>query len=204
MKRLYLSLLMYSIILVLGISSCTTLISKIYGVNQIDSINEEKINQFYNEFDFDGIQTSQVKIDSAVFQNLREHEDSTIKKDLGQPIQLHYFKDSDLVSFHANCYAKRSLRNLNWNYEQRFESFLPISAVEDLECYPDLQRLNRMIADLDTSSEEDIVIAIFWTRMLEDISKDAINIVLRNIREFEKEEKIRLILINTDSFFSKI
>ncbi|WMN11666.1 hypothetical protein QYS49_39205 [Marivirga salinae] len=204
MIKSFASLLIYSFILIFSLSSCTALMSKMYGVNQIDGVNEEEIHQFYAAIDFKGIQTDKVIIDSSAFQSLREHENDSIKKDLSQPVQIHYFNNSDLASFHANCYAKGSLKNLDWNYQNRFESFFPISAVEDLNTYPSLQRLNKMITDVDISSENEIVITVFWTRMLEDISRDAVNTVLANISEFNKEDEVRLILINTDSFFSKI
>ena len=29
----------------------------------------------------------------------REHENDSVKKDLSQPLQIHYFKNSDLASF---------------------------------------------------------------------------------------------------------
>ncbi len=175
-----------------------------YGVREINGVNEIEIDEFYSSVDFKRILTDKVIIDSSAFQSLREHENDSVKKDLSQPIQIHYFENEELVSFHANCYAKGSMRNLDWNYQERFESFTPRSAVEDLTAYPDLQRLNKTIADIDISSEKEIVIAIFWTRMLEDISKDAINTVLANISEFNRESNVQLVLINTDSFFSKI
>ena len=56
--------------------------------------------------------------------------------------------------------------------------------MEDLTPYPNLHRLSKAIPDIDLSKEGEIVIAIFWTRMLEDISKSAINTVLGNISEF--------------------
>jgi len=70
--------------------------------------------------------------------------------------------------------------------------------VEDLTPYPNLHRLSKAIPDIDLSKEGEIVIAIFWTRMLEDISKSAINTVLGNISEFNEEDDVRLVLINTD------
>jgi len=198
MIRLYLSILIYSVSLIFGMSSCTTLMSKMYGINQIEGVNEKKINEFYSTIDFHGIQTDKVIIDSLEFQMFREHENDSVKKDLSQPLQIHYFENSDLASFHANCYAKGRLKNLDWNYQKRFETYIPRSAVEDLTPYPNLHRLSKAIPDIDLSKEGEIVIAIFWTRMLEDISKSAINTVLGNISEFNEEDDVRLVLINTD------
>lgn len=204
MIKSFASNLIYSFILIFSLSSCSALMSKMYGVNQIHGVNEEEIHQFYTEIDFSGIQTNKIIIDSLQFKTLREHENEAIKKDLSQPVQIHYYKNSNITSFHANCYSKGGLKNLNWDYQDRFESFIPHSAVKDLTPYPKLYRLNKAISDVDLSKEGEIVIAIFWTRMLEDISMDAIETVCANIRAFEKEDKVRLILINTDSFFSQI
>jgi len=204
MIRLYVSIVIYSAALIFGMSSCASLMGKMYGINQLEGVNKEKIHEFYSTIDFHDIETDKVIIDSLIFQTLREHDNDSIKKDLSQPIQIHYFQNEKLVSFHANCYAKGSLKNLDWNYQDRFESFIPRSVVKDFTPYPNLHRLNKATPNINLSKEGRIVIAIFWTRMLEDISKDAINTVLRNIREFNEKEDVRLVLINTDSFFSKI
>lgn len=204
MTKSLFSVVVYSLLLLFSMSSCTSLMSKMYGINQIEGVNEVKIQQFYSSIDFKDIQTEKIIIDSLAFQSFREHENDSIKKDLSQPIQIHYFENLELASFHANCYAKGSMKNLDWNYQQRFDSFIPRSAVKDLTEYPHFTKLNELIEEVDLSSEKEIVIVIFWTRMLEDISKDAINTVLKNIGQFSNEDEVQLVIINTDSFFSKI
>lgn len=55
MIKSFASNLIYSFILIFSLSSCSALISKMYGVNQIHGVNEEEIHQFYTEIDFSGI-----------------------------------------------------------------------------------------------------------------------------------------------------
>lgn len=204
MKLTFRSCFCYALLPLLILTSCSKLLNGIYGIKQIDIVEVAKINQFYASLDFEGIETEKIIVDSVTFQSFRKHQDEGIQKDLSQPIQIHYFKNGNLESFHANCYAKGSLKNLDWNYQDRFESFIPMSAVENLANHPDLTAVNKIFKNYDISINNKVIIVIFWTRMLEEISKDAIELVLENIRQFDQEEEVKLLLINTDSFFSKI
>lgn len=58
-----------------------------------------------------------------------------------QPVQILYLKKDSLLSYHINCTAKGGLANLNWNTDQRFETFPPATAVP---ITPQMQNLSKI------------------------------------------------------------
>ena len=115
-----------------------------------------------------------------------------------QPIQIHYFKKDSLLSYHINCTAKGGLSNLNWNTDQRFETFPPATAVLITLQMQNLSKI-RDIYGIDDDSE--YLIVVFWTNMLPKISKSAIETVKTNLRENGAVNKAGIVLVNTDKFY---
>ena len=115
-----------------------------------------------------------------------------------QPIQILYFKKDSLLSYHINCTAKGGLSNLNWNTDQRFETFPPATAVLITLQMQNLSKI-RDIYGIDDDSE--YLIVVFWTNMLPKISKSAIETVKTNLRENGAVNKAGIVLVNTDKFY---
>ena len=85
-----------------------------------------------------------------------------------------------LRSYHINCTAKGGLSNLNWNTDQRFETFPPVSAVP---ITPQMQNLSKIRDIYGINDDSEYLIVVFWTNMLPKISKSAIETVKTNLRE---------------------
>lgn len=115
-----------------------------------------------------------------------------------QPVQILYFKKDLLRSYHINCTAKGGLSNLNWNTDQRFETFPPATAVLITSQMQNLSKI-RDIYGIDDDSE--YLIVVFWTNMLPKISKSAIETVKTNLRENGAVNKAGIVLVNTDKFY---
>ena len=188
-----------TILSLIGLHSCRPILYKIYGVDPIENFDEDKYDKVVNIFnsEYDNI-SSYISEDKSFkeYSNL----DSTIKNDLGQPIQILYFDGDTLKSFHANCYAKGSITgNLNWNYADRFESFIPKSAT-------DIENKNIKLSDIKqiysiTNKTDGITVVFFWTNFLGKASIRAFNTITDNIKTYSTYQDVNIIAINTDYSF---
>ena len=115
-----------------------------------------------------------------------------------QPIQILYFKKDSLLSYHINCTAKGGFSNLNWNTDQRFETFPPATAVL---ITPQMRNLSKIIDIYGIDDDSEYLIVVFWTNMLPKISKAAIETVKTNLRENGAVNKAGIVLVNTDKFY---
>ena len=115
-----------------------------------------------------------------------------------QPVQILYLKKDSLLSYHINCTAKGGLSNLNWNTDQRFETFPPATAVP---ITPQMQNLSKIRDIYGINDDSEYLIVVFWTNMLPKISKSAIETVKTNLRENGAVNKAAIVLINTDMFY---
>lgn len=188
---IFLSLILYG---------CSFVLSKLYGVKNLKSFDKDKCEKFINSIDFKNIPHYTHYIDSISFRCYYSIN-KKYSKDLYQPIQILYFRNDSLVSFHANCYAKGSFTHLNWNYDNKFKYFIPKSAVNTDSIGIQLSKVNSCfnLTIKDTSNK--IYIYILWTRVLEKVSYSAIQVVINNIIETHSEDKAVIYLINNDQFF---
>lgn len=118
-----------------------------------------------------------------------------------QPVQILYFKKDLLRSYHINCTAKGGLSNLNWNTDQRFETFPPVSGVP---ITPQMQNLSKIRDIYGINDDSEYLIVVFWTNMLPKISKSAIETVKANLRKNDALNKATIVLVNTDKFYEKL
>ncbi|MBI4648351.1 MAG: hypothetical protein HY738_17645 [Bacteroidia bacterium] len=185
------------------IPSCSVLLSKMYGVNQLDSFSEKDYKNFVSKIKIDGYnKIISNEVDFKKIINLGHTEKQ--KNDFGQPIQILYFEDNYLKSFHANCYAKGGITSIDWNTDMRFSSFLPNSAVNIDTLGIELMDYSNIYPEIHIKPNKRYTILIFWTLMLEKLSVSAINTVIENVNNFEKWEEIDIYIINTDKYFSQI
>ena len=145
-----------------------------------------KINPIVSEYEqFDAYRT-------CIQDSLWQHQTAV------QPVQILYFKKDSLLSYHINCTAKGGFSNLNWNTDQRFETFPPVSAVP---ITPQMQNLSKIRDIYGIHDDSEYLIVVFWTNMLPKISKSAIETVKTNLRENGAVNKAGLVLVNTDKFY---
>ncbi len=145
-----------------------------------------KINPIVSDYEqFDAYRT-------CIQDSLWQHQTAV------QPVQILYFKKDSLLSYHINCTAKGGLSNLNWNTDQRFETFPPVSAVT---ITLQMQNLSKIRDIYGIHDDSEYLIVVFWTNMLPKISKSAIETVKTNLRENEVVNKTSIVLINTDKFY---
>lgn len=185
-------------LLVFALHGCSLLLKNNYGYNEPSRFNEMEYTKFLTTIDTSN--SIQIRSDTSQFkQFVSLAKDSIQKKDLSQPIQLLYFDGANLVSYHANCYAKGTLSGIDWNYENRFVSFPPKSAIDSMSFDFKLHHLSALYKELH--HEKKYTVIVIWSWMLEGVSRDAISIVQNNIKENDVENEVQLILINIDAFW---
>ncbi len=193
-------------LLILGSVSCSVIFSTLYGVKKINGFDEKKYEKFISGIKDTSIDMYDVVIDSAQFMQIVTSDTSAfVRKNFSQPIQILYFDSAGkLISFQANCYAKGSLSNLDWNTNDRFNEFPPVSAVPANNLKTNINRYKTILNKIGYKKNKDYVIIIFWTRMFEKISREAILTVFDNIKKFNENDKAAVILVNTDYFFGSL
>ena len=182
-------------------SACANLLAKMYGIQELAGFDQAAYSAFVagikENDDFYSIvsDTAQYKRVIALGKTPKA------ANVLGQPIQILYFQGNELKSFHANCYARGGLSNLNWNTANRFATFVPHTAVATDSLAVTLSDYSNIYPDIALHQKEYTVL-IFWTLMLGKISKSAIEVVTDNIKQAGKEKQTTVILINTDKYFA--
>lgn len=174
------------------------MLSNLYGVREINVFDESEVEKFYQKIEHS---TTNLIIDSKDFYELSKIETNELRtNNLSQPIQTLYFEDNQLSYFHANCYAKGKLNgSLDWNTNNRFETFIPQSAINpanfDIEWWHYTEKTPKL------NSDKKYKVLILWTLMLEKQTNEAINTVVQNLNKFNQQDSTDLFLINIDKAF---
>lgn len=186
------------LIVTLTIFSCNKMLSDLYGVREINVFDESEVEAFHQKIEHP---TINLILDSIDFYELSKIETNELRtNDLTQPIQILYFEENKLSSFHANCYAKAKLNGfLDWNTNNRFDTFIPQSAINPANFEIEWNHYSKKIPKLN--SDKKYKVLILWTLMLEKQSNEAINTVTQNLNKFNKQDSINLYLINIDKAF---
>jgi len=208
--KLYITSFYICLFVILGLfCSCNAVFSKLYGVKKIEKFDAvqylKTLDKLVSKYDSTlCISHIGTEIEFKEYYSLDEDD----KKNLYQPIQILYFYDDTLKSFHANCYAKGTLSGkLNWNYNKQFSTYYPTSAVVPLmeRNTVKLSSLQAIYKIENTEKYKDrTTIVFFWTNMLKKQSIIAFDTVVKNIMQNvkNKEEYPLIILINNDHAFT--
>ncbi|MBO4402636.1 MAG: hypothetical protein J5792_02985, partial [Bacteroidales bacterium] len=147
-----------------------------YGYRPLKSFEQKKCDRFAKSIDRHTVSICPIIGDSVQFAVYRNLSSDSLWRDwrLVQPMQILYFANDSLVSFHRNCTARGKLFSLDWNFDNRFGEFPPKTAVpleDNGLSYRKLQQIYQLPESLNTEYQ----IVIFWTNMFRRISKDAVN-----------------------------
>jgi hypothetical protein len=192
--RLVISLIGFSCLF-----GCSLILKNNYGYNDPAKFNEIEYKKFISSIDT--TQFTLLRSSIGQFkQVINLGKDSLRKKDLNQPIQLLFFEGSSLVSYHANCYAKGTLSGVDWNYEQRFNFFPPKSAIDSSLFELNLSHFSKIYEEI--IPQKRFTVLVFWSWMLEGVSRDALLTLQKNIKDNKVESEVEIYLINLDEFWS--
>jgi hypothetical protein len=200
------SFLVHSLILLLlFLSSCSTIVTSLYGLKSNKHRSVESIEKYSKKYkipnqDLYVIDSSYISfihdIDSSDWQLAKKHF---------QPLQALYFDHSGtLISFHNNCFAG-GFPNLKWNRDGIFEKFVPKSqiAVDSLLNFEkQLQYLKTIKGDkLNPSnySSANYNVVVYWGVNWGRQSKRLIKYIKANCN-LAKNESINILFANDDEF----
>ena len=165
-----------------ALSSCSVIAPAVFGLREIDGYNAEQCAKFYKKLPKDFAFTPLVCDNEQFFAVSNLGADSMQMKDLYQPLKIMYFHGDTLVSFHINCKCPPTLTfNLNWNYWHQFDVFPPTTTVP-LDGYT-LKRSDLQAIFPDIKGESEYTVLVFWTNMLNKISRSEIKTVHKNLKK---------------------
>jgi len=185
------------------IPGCSAILSKAYGVKTLNKFDPQAYRHFLSNLKPGEISVKTLLSDSLSYKETIDLGDSIItKKDLYQPIHFIYFQNGNPVSFQANCYAKGTPTKLNWNYQNRFSVFPPLSAIPlENENKLFLKKFKEIYPALAKGKSKKYTVLVFWTLMIPKISHDAITTIFKNIEETHHVKETSVYLINTDNYY---
>lgn len=192
-------------VLILSLSSCTPLLTKIYGVKKVKSLDEEKIIKYCNKYNIP--EQSCYWVDTNYLNHIFTKDTITSAlsiKNHYQPIQvLYYGRDGYLKSYSVNCYAP-GFPNLKWNKYGNFDAFPPagLSPIDSLlQLNDQLSFLHKLsVSDSIDVDSNDFTVIVFWNRFMGRHSKSLIKTVQQNLL-LVKDQKVSVIYVNNDNAF---
>lgn len=181
----------------LALSSCSTIMPMLFGLQEINGYNAEQCAKFYKKLPKD-FEFTPLACNEKQFMQVSElGADSMQMKNLYQPLKIMYFHGESLVSFHINCYCPpTALFNLNWNYRNQFDESPPATTVP-LDGYT-VTRSQLMNIFPEIKREKEYTVLVFWTNMLAKISRSEIKTVYKNLKKFGHLNDAEVYLINDD------
>ena len=191
---------------ILGLTSCTSIYTGLYGMKKTKMVDEKTIISYSKKYN---IPTGDsYELDTTYFSylfSLDITKNTHQTKNHYQPLQaLYYDKSGHLKSFHVNCYAG-GFPNLKWNRNEIMTTFppkqqAPIDSIVSLETQ--LKYLKALSQNSKLSIDSyDYIVIVYWNRFMGRQSKRLIHFVQENSK-LEKEIKVKIIYANTDNIFA--
>lgn len=200
MKKRYIVLLTLLILIITTIVFSEAIVLKLVGLQEIEVFSQKDYDQSVKKI-------KEIYPDSAQFIVSTEEQfiaySSLVETDkqyaLTKPIQILYFKQDNLISFHSSCNVPLDYWTwkLNWNEENRFEQCPPKSSMPVLDI--DVQQIKQLY-HFTLEDDYQNTIIVFWSHLLEKQVYEAVRTVVKNITLY-KEETPKLIFINVDQAF---
>lgn len=205
MKKQISIFIIITLLCVFGLLSCSTILTGIYGIKKIKSVNKNTIVRYAKKYNVSS--TNSYELDTSYFLFLTSLDTIKYKlkiKNHYQPLQALYYDNTGyLKSFQVNCYAG-GFPNLKWDINGIMSAFppkqqAPIDSIIPLETQ--LKYLNPISPSFKLSVDSyDYIVIVYWNRFMGRQSKRLIHIVQENCK-LEKEKKVKIIYANTDNIF---
>lgn len=206
--KIKLKLFVFIIITItIGLTSCSSIISGIYGIKKIKTVDKYSIHKYAQKFNIPIADC--YELDSSYSSFLSSLDTTRYKdqiKNHFQPLQvLYYNKMGQLQSFHINCYAS-GFPNLQWSLNAQFNNFPPKLQAPLDDILPLDTHLKYIINDstkndLKTDSL-DFLVMVYWNKFMGRQSKRLIQFVQEN-KKTAVNKKVKIIYINNDNLFAR-
>ena len=164
-----------------------------YGIKH-RTHDEKAINNFLSDYSFDESIILKGESDTFYRKILNSCPDSSLLKNLLQPLQVHYFsKDFVWQASLINCYVFPGFLGLKWNKKGNFNSFPPKTHYDGNSC----RDAPISLIKKNPLDNPEGYILVFWDLYLKRQSKRLLRQVLKN----SKGKKHKLLMINNDEWF---
>lgn len=197
---------LFTLSIVLILSSCNAIFTGIYGVKSPKTLSTEQIKKHARK---QNIPLENVWVLDSTYRDYLKAQDTNINalaiKNHAQPLQALYYHKQHLFSFHANCYAG-GFPNLSWNHSGAFNQFPP-ATVAPIDSLLPLNNLRVSLKALEGKKvfptyETDTLVIVFWNRFMGRQSKRLVKLVKENAA-LGSTQKPKIIYVNNDNFFAK-
>ncbi len=185
----------------LSLCSCQSVLLKIYGIKNLNTLNEDLIVKTARKYKIPEQQS--YVLDSLFYKKIEEYRasESDAAKNRYQPLQACYYDaQGALVSFQINCYAG-GFPNLRWNRNGIFKTFVPKQQAPLDTLFNASQHLSHILPlsgqANPTISDEDYIVIVHWSVIMGRQSKRLIRYVQRNLT-LAKEARISVYYVNDD------
>ena len=182
---------------VLLFGGCAPLAKVVFDIDEIKTVDEERIASFFDE-NRKKVACSQIVSTAAQIDSLiRLDLDSLQMQHRAQPVQVLYFDGDSLIFWHINCYTQSGFLSFDWNNHGSFDHFPPSPTVAyDTQRSMALDRYRAILPKLNTTTRYTVV--ILWSNMLRKVSRKAVETVATNIQGCDD---CTLLLVNTDRWW---
>lgn len=190
-------------------TSCSKVLTKIYGMNEPEMQSDENILQAAKKYNIE--KDVLYKIDSTYFNYVMENYEDPSKgclSNLLQPLQALYFdSDKKLISHIINC-RFQGYPNLKWNRNGTFDTFVP-SLDSTMQCegldYDDLLTYAKNISDTKNINDlqlekSDYYVVVIWNIWMGRQAKNFIKQIKENAL-LSEDSKISIIYLNSDNVY---
>ena len=192
--RIALSTLLLASLLMVG---CSSVAKVMFGIDEIDEYNAERVASFYKEssslIPCHQIVATAAQQDSAIRIDL----DTAMMQHRGQMVQVLYFDGDSLVFYHISCYTQKGLFRTDWNTYGSFNTFPPNpTVVDDPHGGMTFEAYRRIIPGL--ASDKRYKVIIVWSNVLRPLSQKAMRTVADNVAG---RDDVDVFLVNIDQWF---
>ena len=195
-----------STLILLGMTSCSSIFTGLYGMKKVGTVDEKTIIHYSKKYNIP--LTDSYELDTAYITFLTSLDTSQYKQEIKnhyQPLQvLYYDKTTQLQSFQVNCYAG-GFPNLKWDRNEILATFppqqqAPLDSIVPLETQ--MNYLNPLSKTVKKSIDSyDYIVIVYWNRFMGRQSKRLIRFVQENYK-LAKDYKVKIIYVNTDNIFA--
>jgi hypothetical protein len=206
MKRYVSIFIFFALTFILGLTSCTSVITGLYGMKKTKTVDEDTIAHYAKKYNIPTADS--YELDTSYFSYLFSLDTTRYKsqiKNHHQPLQALYYDNSgNLKSFQVNCYAG-GFPNLKWDRNELLTTFppkhqAPIDSIVSLGTQ--LKYLNTLSQTSKISIDNyDYIVIVYWNRFMGRQSNRLIQFVQENSK-LEKEKSVKIIYANTDNLFA--
>ncbi|MBX3164962.1 MAG: hypothetical protein KF900_10825 [Bacteroidetes bacterium] len=182
-------------------TSCRAILYKKIGITPLKQFSQSNAEIFVDNLDLKSIPYEKLYFDTTEYNTwCKMPKNKDRRDDFSQPLCIMYFDNDTLASFHANCYANPKRFKIDWNIHDRFETFIPKSAISLDSVNFSIWNFTQYLTGQNKIGEmnEKYPVFFIYTTAMKKIATSAIHHVVENAVKFDKVKEMKIYFINID------